>query len=170
MANNETEKVLDHNYDGIQELDNPLPRWWVYLFYLTVAFGCVYFVYYIFGYGPSLNETFQEDMALIQKANVSTDSETLTVEFDRSPEMLDRGQGLFEGKCAPCHGQKAEGLVGPNLTDNEWLNSTGSDIDIFTVITNGVPEKGMISWKDLLSDKDRVALTVFIQSIKGSND
>jgi cytochrome c oxidase cbb3-type subunit III len=170
MNEKDEEIVLDHSYDGIQELDNPLPGWWVTLFFLTVVFGVLYFLYYSFGYGNSIEEKFQADMADHIGETVAENESGSTVIFEKSDGVITQGKTIYASKCSACHGKHAEGVVGPNLTDPVWLNGNGTDNDIYTVITDGVPAKGMIAWKALLSNEERAALTVYIQSIQGSND
>lgn len=165
MDNNHDEKLLDHNYDGIQELDNPLPRWWVYLFYVTIVFAAVYCTYYWFGYGDSL--AVQHEKAL--KAMTPQQHSTETLSFDLSDINLEEGQLLFQSKCAPCHKPDGGGLVGPNLTDSYWIHGEGRSEDIYTVISEGVPEKGMLSWKSLLKPSEIKSIVGYIHAIKGSN-
>lgn len=161
----DTGKLLDHNYDGIQEMDNPLPFWWVALFFLTIVFGLVYFVYYTFGPGLTSYEKLERDMA----ASQPQETVVSVVKFDSSPDAISAGATLFAAKCAACHRADAGGLIGPNLTDSYWIHGNGSNETIYDVIKNGVVEKGMLAWGTQLSPEDMANLTVYIQSIKGSN-
>ncbi|MBT5855183.1 c-type cytochrome [bacterium] len=161
------DKLLDHNYDGIQELDNPLPKWWVNLFYITGIFSVFYFGYYVFGTGPSLEEEFQASMKQDQETQQTATPSAIT--FTHSDDSITNGKKLFVSKCAACHKASGGGLVGPNLTDNYWITGKGTDQDIFNVISEGVPAKGMIAWKDLVKANEIADLVVYIQSIKGSN-
>lgn len=165
--NGTKDKLLDHNYDGIQELDNPLPRWWVWLFYLTTIFGIFYFVYFTFGFGNSIEETFVSDMEKIEELKAEKSGQAIV--FTDSKEIRSKGQTIFESKCAPCHGKLGEGIVGPNLTDKYWIKGKGKNKDIYDIIEKGIPENGMIAWESLLSKDDIVALTMFIQAIQGTN-
>lgn len=166
MTNNKEEKLLDHNYDGIQELDNPLPKWWVNMFYLTIIFAAGYFTYYTFGYGNSIEASFQKDMATL-KPKTSQNASKIT--FDTSPETIAAGKALFTAKCVTCHGAEGQGIIGPNLTDEYWVNGKGTPEDIFHVIKTGVPEKGMIAWESTLSDQDIAKITSYIKSIKDTH-
>lgn len=164
-------KLLDHNYDGIQELDNPLPRWWVHLFYATIVFALLYLGYYGLGFGPTLIETHDQNllaMAEAQKEPKTEIKQNLTP-FEATPETLAKGNSIFQAKCASCHRADGGGFVGPNLTDNYWIHGKGENKDIYMVIRNGVVDKGMIAWKDTLTYSEIEALVVYIQSLKGSN-
>jgi len=159
-------KLLDHDYDGIQELDNPLPRWWVYLFYITVVFAVIYFVYYVFGYGDSVATKHEKAVKALTQ---TSEAAQVTMLFDASRENLSEGQRLYVAKCAACHKADGGGLVGPNLTDAYWLHGDASNDAIYQVIHDGVPEKGMIAWKSQLSPDDIQNITVYIQSLKNSS-
>mgnify|MGYP003330418583 FL=1 len=163
------EKILDHEYDGIQELDNPLPRWWVYLFYMTVVFGLGYFVYFTFGYGPSLSDKHAAAVqSLNQKQSEPAADGSVSLSFQASPERLEEGKRIYISKCAACHKPDGGGAIGPSLTDAYWLHGTGSNEDIYEVIRKGVPEKGMMAWESTLSPAEIESVVLYIQSIKGS--
>lgn len=160
-------QLLDHNYDGIQELDNPLPRWWVYLFYITCIFSVFYVGYYQFGSGLSIQETFAKDMQADQKPTTAT-ANALAV-IPEGPEWVAKGKVIFESKCTSCHGPKGEGLIGPNLTDPFWIHGKGKLSDLVAVISKGVPEKGMISWDTQLKPEEIAAAANYVHSLQGSN-
>jgi cytochrome c oxidase cbb3-type subunit 3 len=165
MSNLEKEPLLDHNYDGIQELDNPLPRWWVYLFYATIVFGILYFVYYGFGIGPDLHEELESHMQVIApQTQVAIDYDAL----ENDPAKIEAGKAIYAAKCAACHGPDGGGTIGPNLTDTYWIHGEGRLSDIVTVIQKGVPEKGMLSWETLLSPEDLQSVAVYVHSLKGT--
>jgi len=165
MSELEKEPLTDHNYDGIQELDNPLPRWWVYLFYATIVFGIGYFTYYGFGIGPNLNEELEAHMrVLTPKTEMAIDYESL----EKDPAKKEAGQAIYVAKCAACHLTDGGGMIGPNLTDNYWIHGTGRLADIIAVVQKGVPEKGMLSWESLLSPDDLEAVSVYVHSLKGT--
>ena len=166
MSNLEKEPLLDHNYDGIQELDNPLPRWWVYLFYATIVFGIGYFTYYGFGIGPDLHEELEAHMEMM-----APKEQVAVVDYDalqNDPATLASGKAVFIAKCAACHAPDGGGIIGPNLTDDYWIHGEGQMSDIVTVIQKGVPEKGMLSWEALLSPEDLQAVSVYVHSLKGT--
>jgi len=146
----EKQLMLDHNYDGIVELDNHMPPWLVNVFYLTIAFAVVYFTYYsVLGLGKTQLEEYAEEQRIAaiqieqyQALAVSSIDETSVV-FDESASSLSAGQRIFSANCVACHASDGGGGVGPNLTDEYWIHG-GSIQDIFRVTKYGVPEKGMI--------------------------
>jgi cytochrome c oxidase cbb3-type subunit 3 len=169
----EQDIMLDHDYDGIQELDNSLPPWWKYGFYLTIVVGVVYIYYYhMGGNGPS---SYQEYVAEVEKgeadkaAYLAKSSGNVD---ENTVKMLDEagiasGATIFQTACAACHAKDGGGGVGPNLTDEYWLHG-GSLSDVFKSIKYGWPDKGMKSWKDDFSPKQIAELTSYIKSIKGT--
>jgi cytochrome c oxidase cbb3-type subunit 3 len=169
-------KLLDHEYDGIKELDNQLPKWWLQIFYVSIVFSVVYMVYYHFGgSGKSPTEDFESDVrpALIaQKASSAqgpNEAETLTKlsAIHANSEALKNGEKIFVEKCQVCHAPGGAGLIGPNLTDEYWIHG-GSALQIVKVITVGVAEKGMIPWDTLLSPEEILQVTAYIQTLKGT--
>ncbi len=172
----ERDILLDHNYDGIKELDNVLPPWWVAMFYITIAFAVVYLGYYhVWDKGSGSAEEYAIEMEQAQKAvdqylaakgNLVNESNVVMVEDEMA---LSLGETLFRTNCTPCHGQLGEGnSIGPNLTDKYWVHGGGIK-DIFKVIKNGIPEKGMIAWKSQLAPADIQKVASFILSLQGTN-
>ena len=169
----EEEILMKHQYDGISELDNNLPPWWKYLFYITIIWSFFYFGYYHVFNGPSSSEEYAMEMELaaIQKAEyfagrIMIDETNVTKLSDAV--ALSLGKENYLKNCAACHGRAGEGTVGPNLTDEYWIH--GGDIkNVFRVITNGVPEKGMTSWKQQLSASEIQEVSSFVLSIAGTN-
>jgi cytochrome c oxidase cbb3-type subunit III len=166
---------LGHNYDGIRELDNRLPPWWLYGFYVTILVGCIYlWRYHIAETAPLSKQEFEiamkhadeEKAAYLAKAANNIDENTVTLITDKA--AIDAGKTNFVQMCAPCHGKSGEGVVGPNLTDDYWLNG-GSIKDIFKTIKYGRPEKGMKSWQDDYSPVQIAQLASFIKSLHGTN-
>lgn len=168
-----SDELLDSNYDGIKEFDNDLPKWWIILFYLTIIFGLVYFVYFTFGPGLSSDQRLSAELEAIKQLQKSLPVEAKSSAEDllklvKQPERLEKGRLVYEGKCAACHAPLGQGLVGPNLTDNYWLHG-GKITDIKNVIEVGVLEKGMLAWKGLLTPEEIDEVTAFVFSLKGSN-
>jgi len=172
----EEEGVLElhHDYDGIRELDNRLPPWWLYGFYITIIFAGVYLWRYHVAYSaPSSTEEFQiamkeaevEKAAYLKKSANNVDENTVTLSSD--PAVIESGKKVFLTSCAACHGNEGQGTVGPNLTDEYWLHG-GSVSSIFKSIKYGWPEKGMKSWKDDFSPVQISQLANYIKSIQGS--
>jgi cytochrome c oxidase cbb3-type subunit III len=173
----EQEKDIEmhHEYDGIRELDNRLPPWWLYGFYLSIVVAGIYmYRYHISHSAPLPVEELQIAMAKadIEKQEYLKKSANLVdetnVRFLGDAEAVASGKKIFDLNCGACHGSKGEGTVGPNLTDEYWLHG-GSISDVFKSIKYGWPEKGMKSWKDDFSPAQMAQLTSFIKTLKGTN-
>lgn len=166
---------LGHDYDGIRELDNRLPPWWLYGFYISILFAGIYFWRYNVSHSaPSSTEEYQIAMneAEVQKAaylkKSANNVDESTIKKLTAAADLEAGQKVFSQNCAACHGKVGEGIVGPNLTDDYWLHGGGIK-DVFKTIKYGWPEKGMRSWKDDLSPMQIAQVASYIKSIHGSN-
>ncbi|MFN3840582.1 MAG: cbb3-type cytochrome c oxidase N-terminal domain-containing protein [Cyclobacteriaceae bacterium] len=172
----ESEIMLDHNYDGIKELDNHLPPWWTWLFYGSIVWGAIYLiVYHVTDSLPLMDQEYQNEVAIAQEQKVKLlasqpalviDENNLVYEPDE--QIIKSGRQVYVVNCASCHMPDGQGNIGPNLTDDYWIHG-GSVTDIFKVIKNGVQEKGMIPWGPVLSPKQIRDVTFYIKSIKGSN-
>lgn len=174
----EKDILLDHDYDGIRELDNHLPPWWKWGFYFTIFWGVVYLVNYhiapVWNEGYSQEAEFSAEMAEAEKqlaeyrktAADLVDENNVTLLADAS--SLDKGKAKFKEVCAACHGDNGQGGIGPNLTDAYWIH--GGDVkSVFKVIKYGVLEKGMISWKDEMKPSEMQAVVSYIFTLQGSN-
>lgn len=165
--------LLDHEYDGIRELDNKLPRWWVWLFYGSIVFACIYMTYYhVLGAGDLMVAEYQKEMkagaALKAAAMTKFEASIPTLQPSTDAAVLAEGKQIFSTLCAPCHRADAGGLVGPNLTDNYWIH--GSNFaDNVTTIWNGVPAKGMITWKKTLRPDQVYAAGSYIYTLRGTH-
>lgn len=171
----EKELLIMHDYDEIQELDNPVPAWFNWLFYGSVIFGFVYLLnYHVFKLGKLQDEEYTIEMKQAEVAKEAYLAKTgnmideNSVKVDKSAEVLAAGKAVFTQNCVACHGQNAEGVVGPNLTDDFWLHG-GKIASVFKTIKYGVPEKGMISWEKQLSPKQISDVANYIESLKGTN-
>jgi cytochrome c oxidase cbb3-type subunit 3 len=171
----EGEITLNHAYDGIRELDNRLPPWWINMFAITVvwAVGYMYF-YHWSGNNWSSGDEYKTEMetakkevamALVGKAN-SVDESNATAMTDAT--ALGEGEIIFKSVCAACHGQKGEGLVGPNFTDAYWIHGGGIK-NIFKTVKYGVLDKGMISWQSQLKPVEIQKVSSYILSLSGTN-
>ena len=166
---------MDHDYDGIKELDNNLPPWWVYLFYACVIFGVIYVARYdVFGADDQEME-LKKEMAqakidvdeYLKTAPDLMDEKTVVLLTDK--ENLDAGKEIFTTNCAACHRADGGGQIGPNLTDDRWILGGGIK-NLFHTITNGGRDgKGMISWKGTLKPKEIQKVASYILSLQGSN-
>jgi cytochrome c oxidase cbb3-type subunit III len=168
--------LLHHNYDGIQELDNHLPPWWKNLFYASIVFAIAYIgIYHFWNISPLQEEEYQIAMDEGKKATEAYEAKLVNSIDEKSVKLslkdekvLATGKEIFVSKCAVCHGQKGEGIVGPNLTDEYWLHG-GTVNDVFKTIKYGVPDKGMISWKATLKPDEIQDVSNYILSIVGTN-
>ncbi|MDH5414299.1 MAG: c-type cytochrome [Flavobacteriaceae bacterium] len=166
--------LLDHNYDGIRELDHPLPRWWVVTFWVTIIFSVPYYMAHTFFGAESIKEELASDMKEISQLKQSTgggDGFDLE-EYNAYVATLGEnksGKKVYKRKCAACHGVAGEGGVGPNLADNFWMHGNGSEATIFETINNGIPDKGMEAWATKLSKEKRYAVLKVLMDFKGTN-
>ncbi len=171
----EADILIEHPHDGIYELDNRLPPWWVSMFYITIVFAFGYMGYYHYLY-PEKNQLSEYKSSVkkadIMKAEIAERQANLvnenTVVALTDAASLDLGKGIFIGKCAACHGQKGEGGVGPNMTDEFWLHGGGIK-NVFKVIVHGVPDKGMIAWEAQMSPSEIQSVASYILTLKGTN-
>jgi cytochrome c oxidase cbb3-type subunit III len=166
---------LDHEYDGIRELDNRLPPWWLYGFYCTILFACVYlWRYHVSHSAPLSGEEYVIEMkkAEIQKAEylkkAANNIDETSVKLLTGEADLAAGKAVFQGTCFACHGKSGEGGVGPNLTDEYWLHG-GSIQEVFKTIKYGWPEKGMKSWKDDYSPSQIAQIASYVKSLGGTH-
>ncbi len=176
-------ELLDHDYDGIKEYDNPLPQWWLWLFYGTILFAVVYFPYLILGFGPTSLQEYQQELAALKTPAAGAPA-TLAPNTEGQPHSaappvagpslegnaaaIAAGKEIFVANCAPCHGPEGQGVIGPNLTDPYWLHGN-TYADIVYTITVGVPDKGMISWKATLNPEKIRQVAAFVKSLKGTH-
>ncbi len=172
----EKDILMHHEYDGIRELDNVLPPWWLWLFYATIVWGVVYVVnVHVFRIWPDQDTEYAQEMAqaevdiaaYVALQAAAVDENTVVALTDAS--AIGSGEKIFQEFCKACHGNAGEGnAVGPNLTDAYWLHG-GSINDVFRTIKYGVVEKGMQSWKAELNPEQMQAVASYIFSIQGSN-
>ncbi|MBC7400837.1 MAG: c-type cytochrome [Mucilaginibacter sp.] len=167
----EKDMIMEHEYDGIQELDNPTPAWFMYLFYGTIIFGIGYLLnYHVFHTGQLQYQEYQTEVkqadiakqAFLSKSANRVDENNVKLVSD--PAVLASGKAIFIQTCAPCHGEHAQGVVGPNLTDDYWLH--GNKIaDLFKTIKYGVAAKGMPTWEKQLSPKQIADVSNYVKSL-----
>lgn len=171
----ESELLLSHDYDGIKELDNNLPPWWVYLFYACILFSAVYLVRFEIMGGDNQEMELQKELAqakidveeYMKTAPDLIDEKTVTLLTESAD--LAAGKEIFTTNCAACHRADAGGQIGPNLTDENWILGGGIK-NVFHTITNGGRDgKGMIAWKGTLKPKEIQKIASYILSLKGSN-
>ncbi len=170
----EGEIILDHNYDGIKELDNTLPPWWVYMFYATIFFAVFYLVKYEVLDGDSNAMEYEKevaqaeiDIAEFKKNNPEMiDASSVTLLTETSD--LDAGKEIFTTNCAVCHKADGGGGIGPNLTDENWIMGGGIK-NVFTTITEGGrPGKGMVSWTNDLNPSEIAQVASYVLGFQGT--
>lgn len=173
-AQSEAQYNTGHDYDGIQELDNPTPPWWNWGFILSVVFGVIYlWVYFVSHSAPNQIQELEianrkaeaKIKAFMASSANNVDENTVTLLTDNAD--LNEGKKIFTANCAACHMADGGGLVGPNLTDKYWLHG-GSIKDIFRTIKYGVPEKGMKSWKEDFTPRQIQQIASFVHSLGGT--
>ena len=170
----EEDVLLDHDYDGIKELNNALPPWWKYGFYITIVVAVFYLLrFHVWKTGPDPEQEYANEMRIAaqqiedyrKKAGDQIDEKTVTM---AGASGIAEGDKIFHSNCFACHGAKGEGGVGPNLTDNYWLHG-GTINDIFKTIKYGVPEKGMQSWEKTYSPSQIKDLASYIKTLVGTH-
>ncbi|RYE20634.1 MAG: c-type cytochrome [Sphingobacteriales bacterium] len=171
----EKDLIIAHDYDGIQELDNPTPGWFMGLFYTSIAAAIIYLlVYHVFELAPLQDQEYVNEMTIANKekeaylAKSADRVDENTVKLSADAAVLASGQAIYTQNCMPCHGDKAQGMVGPNLTDDYWLHG-GKITDVFKTIKYGVQAKGMPNWEKQLSPKQIADVASFIKSLHGTN-
>jgi len=165
--------LMDHEADGIRELDNKLPRWWVWLFYGSITYAVAYLVYYhVLGAGDLMAAEYQKEKtrgdAIKAAAMGRFESGIGSLQPSKDSPVLNQGKQIFLTRCAPCHRADGGGLVGPNLTDDYWIHGSNFS-DHVSTIWNGVPAKGMITWKNYLNPKEIYAVASYIYTLRGTN-
>lgn len=162
-----------HNYDGIQEFDNPMPGWWSGIFVATIFWSAVYGIAIGVNVIPTVHDELADDMkeqATIEAAAAATSpagDRSNLVAASADSAKIDAGAKVYNTNCAACHGAAGAGMIGPNLTDDAWLYG-GDIVDVRKVVAEGTP-KGMPGWGQVLSDDDLVAVVAYVASIYGSN-
>lgn len=169
--------IQGHSYDGIKEYDNPMPGWWIWLFWICIAFSVVYYAGITWF---DFVDTYYDDLAQSQQElqAVRAAYAEANPTFEATPEALaeyvgteshiSAGAETYTANCASCHGQQGEGLIGPNLTDKYWIHG-GTNVDIFNILTDGVAAKGMPAWEASLTPEERAELVAYIRSLEGTN-
>jgi cytochrome c oxidase cbb3-type subunit 3 len=171
----ESDILLDHDYDGIRELDNVLPPWWVNLFYATIIFGLVYIVRFHVVNDYTQAQEFDQEVALanieIEKNKAANPVEEVTVDkvtLLTDAESLAKGKEIFVNACAACHKADGGGTVGPNLTDEFWINGGGIK-NVFKLIAEGSKNNPtMVGWAKTLGTKEVQKVSSYVISLQGT--
>jgi cytochrome c oxidase cbb3-type subunit 3 len=161
--------IADHEYDGIKELDNDLPPWWKWLFYITIAFGIIYLIRMWVFDADDLYQAREFAQEMEQAATaVPKQTEDFEIKVLSDPASIQNGKEIYDKICQVCHLADGGGLVGPNFTDNYWIHGNTME-DMYRIVTDGVIEKGMIPYKDQLSPTQRLeVLSYIIKDLHGT--
>lgn len=173
MKQERRDVVRDHDFDGIQEFDNQLPRWWVGTFVLTIFLALYWWgARYTFGTEPSLREIHASDWAELQALQLEKGGAAPTEEEIQAaladPAALAEGKQVFETTCFACHGKLGEGQIGPNLTDPYWIHGNSPE-DIGRIVFEGVPDMGMPTWRGALTGGKIRNVAAYVISLEGSD-
>ncbi|MBP3943956.1 c-type cytochrome [Sphingobacteriaceae bacterium WQ 2009] len=169
----EKDIMIDHDFDGITELDNPIPIWFNALFYSTVTFGIIYLlIYQVFGWGMNQDQEYVHEMAIAEKEKQAYLAQAANLIDESSIEvnatMIAAGAAIFQANCAACHGDAGQGGIGPNLADKFWIHG-GEIKDVFKTVKYGVPDKGMVPWEQTLSPAQIAEVSNYVLSLRGTN-
>ncbi|MCA2983713.1 cbb3-type cytochrome c oxidase N-terminal domain-containing protein [Gemmatimonas sp.] len=169
---NVQDKLLNHTYDGIQEYDNPMPRWWLLTFAATIVFSVIY----LFNIGPVGSgkgriADYEADMAAYAKAHPAPTGGDMSSDqllaLVKDEEAMEEGKEAYTAYCASCHAPDGGGLIGPNLADAYWLHG-GTIADIYKTVTIGVLEKGMPPWGKTLKPEQLSAVVAYVSTLQGT--
>ena len=168
------DQVLGHDFDGIEEYDNRLPNWWLFILYATIVFAFVYWIHFqTFGTGKNpvaryeAEEVRRTEAELAKMGNQDVTDATLNM-MASVPARAAEGRKVFEQFCVVCHNDQGQGNVGPNLTDSYWLHG-GAPLQILNTVTHGVPEKGMVAWGNQLGPNRIQAVVAYVLTLRGKN-
>ncbi|PHS68417.1 MAG: cytochrome C oxidase subunit III [Flavobacterium sp.] len=170
----EEEIVLDHNYDGIKELDNTLPPWWVYLFYASIFFAVFYLAKYEIFDGDSTTVEYEKEVAQAEidiaewKKTAKDLIDASSVELLTEASDLEAGKQIFTTNCVVCHKADGGGSIGPNLTDENWILGGGIKNVFTTIIEGGRPGKGMVPWKNDLKPSEIAQVASYVLGFQGT--
>ncbi len=174
MSEYKQDQVREHSFDGIQEFDNRLPNWWLWILYGSIVFAVGYWVVFeTLGAVPGPNGRYALEMEAAMEAQLARmagggpRNESLNL-MASMPEKVAEGRALFETYCVVCHADQAQGNVGPNLTDSYWIHG-GQPIEIYHTVTEGVPEKGMAAWGRQLGPTRVQKVVSYVISLRNTN-
>jgi cytochrome c oxidase cbb3-type subunit III len=166
------DQVFDHDYDGIQEYDNRLPNWWLWILWTSIIFAFGYWlVFHTFGVAKLPRAQYEVEMqkaAAAQLAKGGTLDDAALELMATLPDRVAEGKTIFTTYCIACHSARGEGLVGPNLTDNYWIHG-GKPMDLYNTVTNGVLSKGMAAWGRQLGPKRVESVVSYVLTLRGTN-
>ena len=174
MPNQEQpDHLLDHNYDGIQEFDNPMPRWWVWIFWATIVYALLYVLKVPgIGGGPGRIAQYERDVAVARERFGEPEGSGFS-----GPELsslagnanrVAQGKLIFDRNCMVCHKADGGGSLGPNLTDGYWIHGDAPEA-IANTVSNGVLVKGMPAWSTMLKSDEIKTVVAYVLTLEGTN-
>jgi cytochrome c oxidase cbb3-type subunit III len=174
VKDDEKHLLLDHSYDGIQELNHPLPSWWNIIFYISCTFSVGYFTYYQLMSGPTLRDEFKVSHGKVLTAQAEFKKMNSIFNHEHyngiiADEGVKKGAIVFENNCQTCHNEKGRGDIGPNLTDEYWKVAKGNPETIYNVVFNGSEENGMPAWSELITKDEMYQAVAFVSSLKNTH-
>jgi cytochrome c oxidase cbb3-type subunit 3 len=167
--------LTTHTYDGIEEYDNPLPAWWRRIFWGTAFFSLCYFVHYqLTGNGATAAQSYETDMRefreMVAAKTLGTEiNEDGLTRLMNDPMMMRDARTVFSSRCVQCHADRGQGNIGPNLTDDHWLNGDGSLTALLEIVKDGRPQKGMPTWGQKLRPVELAQVVAYVGSIRNTN-
>jgi len=168
------EHLMDHAYDGIQEFDNPMPRWWVWSYWASFWFALAYLFHYWVGNGVSVADDYDAEMAVVnaeraKEALAQAVSAESLEQMMADAQSVSAGAAVYQARCVACHLEKGQGSIGPNLTDGFWVHGQGELMDIYNTVSEGVAAKGMPAWSRQLTPAELRQVVVFVGTLRGTN-
>ena len=170
------DRLLEHDYDGIREYDNPMPRWWLHLFYASIVYAVLYFINVIPGVGSGKGRIASYERTVAEaraRAAASAPREVTVTEgvilaAAHDPAKPAAGRETFTTTCVACHLADGGGLIGPNLTDAYWIHG-GQPLQIYRTVHDGVPDKGMPAWSQSMPPDKVISVVAFVTTLRGTH-
>ncbi len=167
--------LTGHEYDGIVEYDNPMPAWWVRIFWATFFFSIGYYVHYqLTGNGSSVEQSYAAEMQAYREKQAAAalgqeiNEEALT-RLMQDAAMMKDGQSIYKLRCVQCHADRGQGNIGPNLTDDHWIYGSASLMELMEVVANGRPQKGMPTWSRTLRPVEVAQVAAYVGTLRNTN-
>jgi cytochrome c oxidase cbb3-type subunit 3 len=170
-----TDPLTGHEYDGIAEYDNPMPTWWVRIFWATFVFSIGYYVHYqLTGNGSSVEESYAGEMQAYREKQAAAAlgqeiNEDALTRLMQDPAMMKDAQSIYKLRCVQCHADRGQGNIGPNLTDDHWIYESSSLMDLLEIVSNGRPQKGMPTWSRTLRPVEVAQLAAYIGTLRNTH-
>jgi cytochrome c oxidase cbb3-type subunit 3 len=168
-------QLTGHEYDGIAEYDNPMPTWWTRIFWATFFFSIGYYVHYqLTGNGSSVEQSYavemqQERERMAAAALGDEVNEEALTRLMQDPAMMKDAQSIYKRRCLQCHADRGQGNIGPNLTDDHWIYESDGLMELFEIVSNGRPQKGMPNWSKILRPVEVAEVTAYIGTLRNTN-